>query len=193
MYYKVNKMTAKKDQLPSYCFGLENRNAFYRIIELYMGSPDYETIMKWSDDDENHEIYMRYDAIVEAFCLECAKKEHDADTLCAVWCEWSDEDDDGTFSVIESYVDNGNGTIDYDYCDFDTSHISILQGDPMEVYDKEKDETVLLAIDDDDAQYSGTMKPIFRYSGFPNECITNAFMENIRNEKDTEPDTGFLK
>ena len=191
MIYKVCKMEARKDRLPSFCdITKENKWIFCKLMDLYMGTPDYEIVFEYDDEKGNlNDAIVKVETARDDFCLSCVHGEHDKDILRAFWIEWASDEEDG-FSIIESYVDNG--TIFYDYADWDTSVIGILNGEPIEIYDKENDLTLLLHIDEDrECQFSGDLKRIACYSGFPNECITNAIMENRRNEE--EADTGFLR
>lgn len=192
MYYRVCKMEVHKQDLPTFCdITKENHEIFLRLMDLYMGGPDYEVVMEWGDDDENYngiEINNKYDEIVETFCLACINRKSPKNGwLSAVWVEWADDKEE-SFSILESYVDDGNGKIFYDYADFDTSHIGVLNGDPMVIYDRERDLTSVLLMDESerDCQYSGILKRVFSYTGFPNECITDAYIESLRN---TETDT----
>ena len=187
MYYRFCKMDVPKTKLPSFCdLTKDNQNAFLSLMQAYMGDPDYDIVIE-IDDEQREEFNAgldKFQEILKGFCLACAKKQHDPENLVALWCEWGDDKDDG-LSIIESYVDMGDGTIFYDFDDWDIDASPWLIGEPMEIYDSEQDETVLLRIESEDDYHClyGQFHRIFSYSGKPNEAITDAFMEQRRAEE----------
>lgn len=189
MYYRFCKLNARKSDLPSFCDTTkDNQRIFLSLMDLYMGDPDYDIVVEIDDEEQPREEFNagldKFQEILKDFCLECVKKQHDPENLVALWCEWGDDKDDG-LSIIESYVDMGDGTIFYDFDDWDIDMSPWLIGEPMELYDKEQNETVLLRIESEDDYHNcyGTFRKIFAYSGQPNEKITDAFMEQRRAEE----------
>ena len=195
--YRVYKMEIRKNELPSYFDGNENYYSVLAIVTSGLYAKKYadriNLLLECDAINPAVSDIDKIEEITENFCLECVRKEHGNDTLSAVWVSNLDANEDDLPEIEEIFVDNGDGTIAYDYMEWDQTACGWLDGNEMTLYDKETDTTILLAITDTENGGPYEFKAVFRYSGFPNECITNAYMETRRAEKDAEPDTSFLK
>ena len=162
----------------------DNATAFWRMMSEYMGEFTPETLVENPDDIyfTTSEQQYKCDDEIERFCLDSILGRHEAGKISALYLE-CDEENDGCANLEDGYIDNGNGTVHIDANNWDSAeYFSDLS---FAVYDEETKMTYVMATT---ISYSPefTIGEIGRYSGKPDDAITDAIVQRFRAEQDKD-------
>lgn len=160
----------------------DNAYAFWRMMSEYMGEFTPETLVENPDDvyfttTEQQDAWFKETYL---FCRDSILGRHEAGKISAIYLE-CDECNDGCANLEDGWIDMGNGTVHVDADNWDAAdYFSDLS---FAVYDEETKTTYVMATT---ISYSPefTIGEIGRYSGKPDDTITDAIVQRFRAEQD---------